>query len=323
MDDIEEKVFYSSSAIQLEEEIVSVIAQAVSDIIQEKPTKPWNPRKDRTHLKIFWDHGYVNWSDIEFKEHMRVDKATFDLILNRINASIYKTPTNMEQNPLESHRQLALTFYILGHGCFFRVVSDLFGVSIASAFATFKKIIREMISHLFNDYVHMPTSEVDWMAECKGFIENYEFLRVGAWDGFHVHVSTHLKNYYSFKNRYTITDMGLIGYNKRFLALTAVAPGSTHDARLLRCTKVSKDVIAGNAIPDRALNLGDEFGEIPLVTIGDSAFPRFAWLLEMFNENTQDPKQRYYNKNLCSARVVAENCYGMLKGSFRIICKRC
>ena len=69
LDDIEEKIFYSSSAIELEEEIVSVEAQAVTDIIQEKPTKPRNPRKNRTHLKIFWDHGYVNWSDIEFKEH--------------------------------------------------------------------------------------------------------------------------------------------------------------------------------------------------------------------------------------------------------------
>ena len=38
----------------------------------------------------------------------------------------------------------------------------------------------------------------------------------------------------------------------------------------------------------------------------------------MFNENTQDLKERYYDKNLHIARVVAENCYGMLKGRFRI-----
>ena len=70
--------------------------------------------------------------------------------------------------------------------------------------------------------------------------------------------------------------MGLIGYNKRFLALTADAPGSTHDARLLCCTKVLKDIIAGDTIHNKAINLGHEFGEIPLLTIGDSAFRRFA-----------------------------------------------
>ena len=211
-------------------------------------------------------------------------------------------PHPMEPHPMEPHRQLALTLYRLGHGCSFRVTSDLFG-----AVATFK-VIRVMIANLYNEYVYMPKTEDEWIKECNGFIENYEFPCVGAWDGFHVHVCTRLKNYYSFKKIYTITNMGLVGYNKRFLALRAGAPGSTHDARLLRCSKVFKDVIAGDAIPDKAIDLGDGIGGIPLVTIADSAFPRFAWLLKMFNENTQDPKQRYYNEKLCSARVVSENC---------------
>ena len=67
----------------------------------------------------------------------------------------------------------------------------------------------------------------------------------------------------------------------------------------------------GDAIPDNFINLGDEFGEIPIVIIGDIAFPHFVGLLKMFNENTQDPKEHYYNKKLCSAGVVAENCCGM------------
>ena len=60
---------------------------------------------------------------------------------------------------------------------------------------------------------------------------------------------------------------GLMGYNKRFLALTAGAPGSTHDARFLRSTEVFKDIIAGDAILDKVLNLGDEFGESPLLQL--------------------------------------------------------
>lgn len=55
----------------------------------------WAPRIDRTHLKMFWDHGYNNWSDTECKEHVRVDKRTSELILNRISASNYNTSTNV------------------------------------------------------------------------------------------------------------------------------------------------------------------------------------------------------------------------------------
>ena len=143
----------------MEELTVPATAQVVEDIVKQRPTKAWGPRKERSYLKIFWDHGYKNWSETEFKEDMRVHRGTFELILNRINANIYKTPTNLESNPLKTHRQLAMTLYGLGHGCPFPVICDLFWVSIGSAVAKFNKILREMISQLFNEYICMPTSE--------------------------------------------------------------------------------------------------------------------------------------------------------------------
>ena len=100
-----------------------------------------------------------------------------------------------------------------------------------------------------------------------------------------------------------MTNMGLVGYNKRFLYAGIGAPGSTHDARLLRNTSIYEDMINGGAIPQRSLLLGD-FGDIPLVTIGDSAFPRYAWLIKGYNESSKDPQQRYFNVKLCGARVV-------------------
>ena len=63
-----------------------------------------------------------------------------------------------------------------------------------------------------------------------GFIEHYGFCCIGAGDAFHVYVSTKLKDFYGFKKWYTIPNMGLIGHNKRVLAATVNALGSTHDA---------------------------------------------------------------------------------------------
>ena len=116
---------------------------------------------------------------------------------------------------------------------------------------------------------------------------------------------------------------GLMGYNKRFLALTAGAPGSTHDARFLRSTEVFQRYYCRRCYTWQSVKPGWWIWGIALVATGDSAFPCFAWLLKMFNANTQDPKERYYNKNLWSARVVAEHCYSMLKGRFRLIYRRC
>ena len=81
----------------------------------------------------------------------------------------------METNPLETHSQLAMTFYRLVHGYSFWVICDLFAVSIGSTVVAFNKVLWGIISQLFNEYVYMATREEEWIAECKGFIENYEF----------------------------------------------------------------------------------------------------------------------------------------------------
>ena len=117
-----------------------------------------------------------------------------------------------------------------------------------------------------------------------------------------------------------MTNLGLIGYSKRFLYAAVVAPGSTHDARLLKESSIYSDIINGNVIQDRVVQLRD-FGEILLVTTGDSAFPQFAWLIKAYNENTKDNQKKYY-KRLCGVPMVTENAYGMLKGRcWRILFK--
>ena len=38
-----------------------------------------------------------------------------------------------------------------------------------------------------------------------------------------------------------------------------------------------------------------DFSEIPLVTIGDSAYPQFAWLIKAYKENARDNQKNYFN----------------------------
>ena len=46
------------------------------------------------------------------------------------------------------------------------------------------------------------------------------------------------------------------------------------------------------------------------------------WLLKPYGEGTRVTQQRYFNKRLCSARVVSEHAYGTLKGCWRILYKK-
>ena len=91
--------------------------------------------------------------------------------------------------------------------------------------------------------------------------------------------------------------------------------------RLLKSASRYNEIIGGSVIPDRKFGRGN-FGKIPLVTISDTAFLRFLWLLKSNNEKTTDKQQKYFNKNFFGARVITENAYGMLKGRWRILLKR-
>ena len=84
-----------------------------------------------------------------------------------------------------------------------------------------------------------------------------------------------------------MSNLGLIGYNKRFLYYCGIAaPESTHDSRMLRSTSLYEKIISGNIIPDKGITLGD-FGNIPLVTIGDAAFPKHPRLLKGYSEDAR------------------------------------
>ena len=80
------------------------------------------------------------------------------------------------------------------------------------------------------------------------------------------------------------------------------APRSTHETRLWKESSIYSEISNGNVIPDRVVQLGD-FGETHLVTIGDSAFPQFAWLIKGYNENTRDNQKKYFKKRLYGGRV--------------------
>ena len=96
-----------------------------------------------------------------------------------------------------------------------------------------------------------------------------------------------------------MTNLGLIDYNKRFLYTAVGAPRSTHDARLLKVSSICSNILNGNVIPDRVVQLRD-FGVKPLVTIGVSAFQQFTWLIKAYNEN-----RRVIRKIISASNCVA------------------
>ena len=166
------------------------------------------PNVNRNVSELWWRNVYFNWDNEQFKSKFRLTKDNFNIIVKRIEASIVKTPTNLVPEPIEPIAQISTRLYIQGYSrC-----SWNFRVPCNS-----NHVVRELVVNLFDDHIKMPSTEQEWINKIKGFIESYEFPCIGAWDGLHVYVCSKLKNHYNFKHRYSISNMGLVGYNKHFL----------------------------------------------------------------------------------------------------------
>ena len=146
--------------------------------------------------KSWFEDGFNNWDDKLFKKHFRIRRDTFNFLLTSIEDNIRKKPTSMKPNPTSPECQLALTIYRLAHGSSNTALEDLFGQSKENCCVIFNKVCRVLVMKLYDQYVKLPETDAEWERELQGVLKNYEFPCIGAWDGFHVEVSSNLKHHH-------------------------------------------------------------------------------------------------------------------------------
>ena len=94
-------------------------------------------------------------------------------------------------------------------------------------------------------------------------------------------------------------------------------PGSVrHDARILSNSKLYKKGNEKRLFPDSRERIGGQ--DVPIIILGDPAYPLLPWLLKPYLENINTPQsQRVFNYRLSRARMTVENTFGRWKGRFR------
>ena len=105
--------------------------------------------------------------------------------------------------------------------------------------------------------------------------------------------------------------MGLVEHYS-LLDLTIEALGSTDDAQYLQNTGLIKNLAAGEGLLRKRVHLGDDYADILLVTVGDSAVPILSWLFKEISDNKNNLREKKINLKLNSAPVITKNAYECL-----------
>lgn len=177
---------------------------------------------------------------------------------------------------------------------------------------------------LFPAHMPVPTQE-HLNASKTAFWNRWNFPNcVGAIDGKHCRVKCPAHSgslYYNYKNFFPIVLQGLADADYRFICIEVGGRGNQSDggtfsgSALYQCLENN----TFNMPPDEELPNSNV--KVPVVLIGDEAYPLKPYLLRPFPRTHLGPAENMFNYRLSRARRCVECAFGLLYAKWRVISK--
>ena len=260
--------------------------------------------------------------DTVFRKKMRMDRETFDRLLNVLGPSITRQDTMM-RDCIPPEKVLAIALYRLAHGNSYESMAPALNVGKTTAIEAVQDVVNRLYE-LRGRYIKFPATAAEIAASIETFADLSDLPNVvGAIDGTHIVINAPRNSAVDYFSRYQSHDFiiqGIVDGRKLFLHAAAGYPGAMHDARVLRSTAFYRQAERGEKMKGPTVHIENQ--EIGPYLVGDSAYPLSQWLQKPYPEGTRDPEEKAYNKALSSARVVIECAFGILKSRWRILDKR-
>jgi len=222
------------------------------------------------------------------------------------------------------NKQVAVALWRLATGDTYRSTGLQFGIGRCTAMLLKADFCKAIAKRAIN-FIKFPETEEELTQNNHLFAQKSPFPHVvGAIDGSHIPLKTEPVNeqieYFNRKQDYSVVVQAVADVSFKFLDVSTGFPGSIHDARILRLSKLQRESAQGNCLNGPSKQIGG--CEVGPLLVGDSAYPLSTWLMKPFQQTrTLTESQLRYNCTLSQARVVIEQAYGILKGCWRCLYK--
>lgn len=258
-----------------------------------------------------------------WKENFRMSQGTYHLLCNDLNNHIQRQFTRFRP-PISVNARVAITIWRLSTNSDCRTIATLFGVGRSTVYEILSDTCDAITSHLMKRYVHIPNFEVLQKIVFK-FEQHWGFPQaIAAIDGSHIPIIKPLQcpsDYYNRKGYYSILIQALVDSHGLFMDVNIGWLGKVHDARVFANSSCFYKGNANALFPQWLQNINGI--TVPLLILGDSAYPLLPWLMKPYLENEHTTSQEHaFNYRQSRARMVVENAFGRLKGRWRCLMKR-
>ncbi|KAK3909435.1 Protein ANTAGONIST OF LIKE HETEROCHROMATIN PROTEIN 1 [Frankliniella fusca] len=250
-------------------------------------------------------------SDYEFREHYRVTRQIFNVLLESLEESGRIPNHDGGREKKSAELCLLMTLWFLANKEVIRSLSNLFDMSYSSVHRIVRRVL-DWLMDLMPQVITWPRGDeiqrVSLAFQEKAGIANI----IGAIDGSHIEIQQPVgggREYFNRKQHYSIVLQAVVDSDMKFTNVHCGDPGSFHDSRILRRSELyqvgQRDVQA--LFPNDTFLLGDK----GYVGLGHQ------WIVTPFKDNGNLlPEQTDFNRRVSSTRVVVEQAFGIMKKRF-------
>ncbi|XP_066590863.1 putative nuclease HARBI1 [Prorops nasuta] len=271
----------------------------------------------RRHKRYLRDaiNPFESYDERNFKLRYRFSKESTMYGLLPLIEHYLKKP-DRRGLPVEPVIQLLITLRYFATNTFQRVSADLVNLQQSTvSYIVFR--VTNLLSTYFRKYVKFPTNE-------REIEENFQLFKelgfgegaigldnvTGAIDCTHIRLSgtqfrEHAEVYRNRKSYYSLNVQAVVGPRTEFLDIVPEWPGSNHDSRILKNSRVFHRF---------------QQQEISGILIGDKGYPALPFLLTPFR-NPESNEQERYNMIQSRTRMVVERTFGIWKRRFPCLSK--
>lgn len=278
----------------------------------------------RLRSRVWWQQVVCRtWTPRDWQKNFRMRRITFNNLCESLRPRLSREDTSFRQ-AVSVELRVAVTLWRLATNSEIRTVSHLFGVGESSVCVFTKEVVTAINEILAPQYLHTP-SAAEMQDIVRGFREKWNFPQcAGAVDGTHIPIlapSFNPADYYNRKGEYSIILQGVVDHSMKFWDVYIGWPGRVHDARVFANSSLYLRGQDGTLLPRRRENI--QGVEVPLVILGDAAYPLLPWLMKPYPEGRGITQaQSDFNTHLSQARMTVERAFGLLKGRWRCLSKR-
>ena len=249
-------------------------------------------------------------SDDEFLQKYRMSRKNFKAVLEMIkDHDVFRNQRNRRQQAPPAHQLLVFLKYVgtEGAGASNGNQRSTFAIGYGTA-TLYRERVTKALRSLSDEYIQWPDAE-ERLVIAREIQKMYNFPHcVAIADGtlFPLAFEPHTldaPDYSGRKYGYSLSTLIICDHKRRIRHYLAGFPGSAHDNRIWKATKMYSD--------PKSYFLERQY------CVGDSAFENDWFMVSAFKKpkDRSIPEQHVkFNEKLARMQIISEHCIGILKG---------